>query len=698
MIRELLARGWGWVRNWCRRRRRSRRRAGRRGGPAGPLRFEGLEGRWTPTTLPPGFTAATVVSGLGSSTAMAFAPDGRLFVLEQGGNVELVRSDGTTWTALHLNVDSQGERGLLGIAFDPNFSTNHFVYLYYTNPNPGGAPWATGEHNQLSRFTVDDANPQEPTFTDEAPILDWNNLSAATNHNGGAIHFGSDGMLYADAGDNVQTFTQGGNTYRVSQTLSDLLGKQLRIDVAAFNSGVATRDDTTVGHLIPADNPFVGTATGIDQLIYALGLRNPYTFAVQPGTGTIFINDVGENTWEEIDQSVAGANFGWSGGNTDGFGQSPPGPGVYHDPLLAYNHVGGPAGGGTAIIGGAFYDPTTPQFPSNYIGKYFYADLTGGWIRVFDPADPGSASNPDTSTSFATGISTEQVDLTVDSAGNLYDLSQDGTVTRISYQASQVAGVAPTIALPPTGQQVNAGQTTTFTVVASGSAPLTYQWQHLVATAWTDVGTDSPTYAIGSAMTADAGSYRVIVSNASGSATSEAVLLVVNPPPAPAPAPPAPSAALSPGLKAEFFDFTTRLKKLPNLGGRVADVTRTDALIDYRPTGSPWPGLDGRFANTFASRQTGYLEVDTAGRYTLDLRSSDGSKLWLDGKLLINNDGLHPMRQRSRTVALFAGLHSLRVDYFENTGKAGLIVSWAGPGIAKQVISAANLFQVAAAS
>ena len=382
-------------------------------------------------------------------------------------------------------------------------------------------------------------------------------------------------MLYADAGDNVQTFTQGGNTYRVSQTLSDLLGKQLRINVAAFNSGVATRDDTTVGHLIPADNPFVGTATGINQLIYALGLRNPFTFAVQPGTGTIFINDVGENTWEEIDQSVAGANFGWSGGNTDGFGQSPPGPGVYHDPLLAYNHVGGPAGGGTAIVGGTFYDPATPQFPSNYIGKYFYADLSGGWIRVFDPADPGSASNPDTSTSFATGIPGGQVDLTVDSAGNLYDLSQNGTVTRISYQAPQVASVAPTITAEPTGQQVNAGQTATFTVVASGSAPLTYQWQHLVATAWANVGTDSPTYAIGSAMTADAGSYRVIVSNGAGSATSETALLVVNPPPclhrSDATPTPAPSAALSPGLKAEFFDFTTRLKRLPNLGGRVAD-------------------------------------------------------------------------------------------------------------------------------
>ena len=364
---------------------------------------------------------------------MEFAPDGRLFVLEQGGNVKLVHNDGTTWTALHLNVDSSGERGLLGIAFDPNFNANHFVYLYYTNPNAGGASWATGEHNQISRFTVDDSNPQQPTFTGEAPILDLNNLISATNHNGGAIHFGLDGMLYADVGDNTQTFTQGESTYRVSQTLSNLLGKQLRIDVSSFNSGIATRDDTTVGHLIPADNPFVGTASGINQLIYVLGLRNPFTFAVQPGTGTIFINDVGENTWEEIDQSVAGANYGWSGGNTDGFGQSPPGPGTYHDPLLAYNHQGGPAGGGIAIVGGTFYDPTTPSFPSSYVGKYFYADLTGDWIRVFDPAHPGNASNPDTSQPFATNLPGGSRDLKVDAAGSLYYLSGNGLIDKISY-------------------------------------------------------------------------------------------------------------------------------------------------------------------------------------------------------------------------------------------------------------------------
>jgi hypothetical protein len=162
-------------------------------------------------------------------------------------------------------------------------------------------------------------------------------------------------------------------------------------------------------------------------------LRNPYTFAVQPGTGVIFINDVGENTWEEIDRSIAGGNYGWSGGNTDGFGQTPPGPGTYHDPLLAYNHTGGPAGGGIAIVGGTFYDPASPQFPSSYVGKYFYADLTGNFIRVVDPAQPGSASNPDTSQAFATNLPGGSRDLKVDAAGSLYYLSGNGLIDRISY-------------------------------------------------------------------------------------------------------------------------------------------------------------------------------------------------------------------------------------------------------------------------
>src|SRR4051812_11404882 len=194
MDREPVLVTWGAVPVHARS-HRARRRATRR--PAFRPRLEAMERRVTPTTLPTGFVEAPVVSGLSAPTAMDFAPDGRLFVLEQGGNVKLVRGDGTTWTALHLNVDSQNERGVLGIAFDPAFSTNHYVYLYYTNPNPGAAAWATGEHNQISRFTVNDANPQQPAFLNEAPVLDIDNL-VADFHNGGAIHFGPGGMLYVD--------------------------------------------------------------------------------------------------------------------------------------------------------------------------------------------------------------------------------------------------------------------------------------------------------------------------------------------------------------------------------------------------------------------------------------------------------------------------------------------------------------------
>jgi glucose/arabinose dehydrogenase len=428
-------------------RRRSRRDFKRRSSAMSPP-LELLEDRaMLTTTLLPGFAETTVTTGIAGPTAMEFSPDGRLWVLEQGGNVKLVHSDGTTFTALHQTVDSTGERGMLGIAFDPHFAANHFVYLYYTNPNPGGASWATGEHNQLSRFTVNDSNLMQPVFTSEAPILDWNNLSGAINHNGGAIHFGKDGMLYADAGDNMQTFTgPDGIDYRVSQSLDTLLGKQLRIDVSKFNASVAARDDVTVGHLIPNDNPFVGTVSGINQLIYALGLRNPFTFAVQPGTGRILINDVGENTWEEIDDSIAGANYGWSGGNTDGFGHSPPSfaPGTYHDPLLAYTHSGsGSLATGAAIVGGTFYNPPTAQFPAMYVGMYFYEDLSSGWIRYFNPNTPNDSSSPDgDSVEFASNTPGGLRDLTVDSAGNLYYLSGgDGSIRKISFTGAGTSQV-----------------------------------------------------------------------------------------------------------------------------------------------------------------------------------------------------------------------------------------------------------------
>src|SRR5262249_366136 len=158
----------------------------------------------------------------------------------------------------HVNVDSNGERGLLGVAFDPSFNTNHFVYVYYTVPG-------TGVHNRVSRFTADAANPDVAAAGSEKDLLDLNPLSTATNHHGGAMHFGVDGKLYVAVGENANAAN--------SQTLGNLLGKVLRLDV----SQITPSDPANSAKLIPLDNPFVGQATGINQVIDALGLRNPFT-------------------------------------------------------------------------------------------------------------------------------------------------------------------------------------------------------------------------------------------------------------------------------------------------------------------------------------------------------------------------------------------------------------------------------------
>jgi glucose/arabinose dehydrogenase len=323
---------------------------------------------------------------------MEFAPDGRLFICLQTGQVRVIKNGLLLSTPfLSLSVDSSGERGLLGIAFDPNFVTNHFVYVYYTVPT-------SPIHNRVSRFT---ATGDVAAAGSEVVLLDLDNLSTATNHNGGGLHFGPDGKLYIGVGENAN----GAN----AQTLSNLLGKMLRI-----------KTDGT----IPNDNPFFNTATGKNGAIWALGLRNPFTFAFQPGTGRMFINDVGQDTWEEIDDGIAGSNYGWP--NCEGL-CSPPNP-AYLDPIFFYGH-GSTATTGCAIVGGTFYNPPVSEFPSSYTGKYFFSDLCSGWIRLFDPT-AGTASG------FATGIDTP-VDLDVGPDGALYYLARgsNGQVFRVATPA-----------------------------------------------------------------------------------------------------------------------------------------------------------------------------------------------------------------------------------------------------------------------
>ncbi len=348
-------------------------------------------------TLPTGFTESPIATGLSSPTAMAIAPDGRIFVCQQGGALRVIKNGALLPTPfVSLPVDSNGERGLLGVAFDPAFATNQFVYVYYTATTPT-------VHNRVRRFTAngDLAAPGSVDILDLEPLV-------AGNHNGGAIHFGPDGKLYVAVGENAVASN--------AQSLSNRLGKMLRINADGS---------------IPTDNPFFNTAMGVNLAIWALGLRNPFTFAFNPGGSEMFINDVGQSSWEEINDGVAGSNYGWP--DTEGQTTNP----NFRSPRYAYANDAQTC----AIAGGAFYSPAVSQFPADYASDYFFADLCGGWIKRLDLATNDV-------TTFATGIS-QPVDVHVGNDGSLYYLagasSGSGVVYRVRYTPPSGAPPAPAL-------------------------------------------------------------------------------------------------------------------------------------------------------------------------------------------------------------------------------------------------------------
>ena len=428
-------------------------------------------------TVPSGFVDSIFVEVPTDVTAMKFAPDGRLFVCQQTGKLRVIQNETLLATPfLAVPVDVSGERGLLGVAFDPAFETNGFVYVYYTATSPT-------IHNRVSRFT---ANGNVAVPGSEVVIFNLNTLSA-DYHNGGAIHFGNDGKLYIAVGDNGN-----GNN---SQSLGNLFGKMLRIN----------RDGS-----IPADNPFFGTATGVNRAIWALGLRNPFTTAIQRSTGRLFINDVGDEESEEINEGAPGANYGWP------LSEGPSSDPDHTDPFHYYGHTDG-----CAITGGAFYESPVLTFPTAYRGDYYYADYCGGWIRRIDPVTG-------TDVAFAGGIGSP-VDVRVGPDGALYYLARgDGLVGRISYAAAE----PPSITLQPADRTVPVGQPATFTVSATGSAPLAYQWRR---NGNVITGANGSSHTVSNPQLSDSGAlFNVVVSNSFGSVTSDTALLTVTQNSAPA--------------------------------------------------------------------------------------------------------------------------------------------------------------------
>lgn len=345
-------------------------------------------------------TVTPVVSGLSRPLYLtAPAGDARLFIVEKTGAIRTVKNGSllpTPFLDLGGAVSSGGEQGLLSMAFHPDYASNGFFYVDYTD---------VGGNTQVVRYTVQTGNPDAADPASAKTILTVEQPFA--NHNGGLLLFGPDGKLYIGLGDGGS----GGDPLGNGQNLATLLGKVLRIDVDAGDP-----------YAVPPDNPFVDRADARGE-VWAYGLRNPWRFAFDAESDRLYIADVGQGAWEEVDvvaTNDGGRNFGWNimegahcyrASSCDQTGLTLP--------VLEYSHDEG-----CSITGGFVY---RGSLAPSVRGQYFYSDYCTGFLRSF--TFDGSAAT-DTTTWNVGDIGSIQ-SFGQDAAGEMYLLSSDGTVYRV---------------------------------------------------------------------------------------------------------------------------------------------------------------------------------------------------------------------------------------------------------------------------
>jgi glucose/arabinose dehydrogenase len=325
--------------------------------------------------FPSPFYESKVAPGLTSPTALAVAPDGRVFIALQSGVIRVVRNDTLLERPFDsVAADTYGERGLLGIALDTGFGSNGRVYLYYTAAHP--------LRNRVSVLTAsgDTALPGETVLLDLPDLSDPYQWS----HTGGGLVVGADGKLYIGTGDQ--------ELWDIARDLNSPYGKILRIDPDGS---------------IPADNPWADSVQGPARAVWAFGFRNPFKLGVDRAAGRVYANDVGWTSHEEVNLVQRGRGYGWAAHE----GPSPDSLSPYVDPLLDYRH-----GKDCAVMGGDAYRPEDPRLPVSFVGKFFFADFCSGIVRALDPAT-GIAEE------FGTGID-YPVDLAFNRRGDLYYLSR----------------------------------------------------------------------------------------------------------------------------------------------------------------------------------------------------------------------------------------------------------------------------------
>lgn len=357
--------------------------------------------------LPTGFTRVTLGSGLSEPTAIVFVTPKKMFVTEKSGSIRIVKRNGhlVGFPLITFSVNTDSERGLLGIALDPNYASNGLIYVYYTT-GPNAKDYSGQPKNRVSRLKPRQNKPgyKEKILLDNIP-------SDAGNHNGGDIHFGFDGKLYIAVGDSGCD-----SCHAQAQTLDTLRGKILRLN----SNGT-----------IPTDNPFYNTP-GARKEIYAYGFRNPWRFGLRPSNQSYLVADVGSGTWEEIDSLEAGGNFGWNVYEgpcpSDNLSCNP--DTVNYNgtvkPIHWYNHGGG-GETGNVIAGGVVAENS--NYPSPYAGAYFYGDQGHGWVHYLTL---DSDNHVLTQGDFDDGVGADSFGIGLD--GNVYAVSySNGEIYKYVY-------------------------------------------------------------------------------------------------------------------------------------------------------------------------------------------------------------------------------------------------------------------------
>ena len=354
----------------------------------------------------PTLAARLIASGFRDPLDLQSAPGDRerLYVVEQGGRIQIILNgqvQQTPFLDIADRIRTGGERGLLGLAFHPDFSSNRRFYVNYTN--------RSGD-THLAEFQAVSAD-QADTATERVLLVVPQPFS---NHNGGAVAFGNDGFLYVALGDGGS----GGDPLGAGQDLDTFLGKILRIDV-----------DSGAPYAVPSDNPLLSTGGALPE-IWAYGLRNPFRMSFDRATGDLYIGDVGQSRLEEIDVGFAsrggGENYGWN--ITEGTLCFNPGSGCDISgitmPVLEYGH-----GEGCSVTGGVVYAGC--RMP-DLVGTYFYGDFCSAFVRSFRLVS-GAVTEPRDWTAGLEGIGAIS-SFGTDAEGEIYVVDYDGEVYRLEPQ------------------------------------------------------------------------------------------------------------------------------------------------------------------------------------------------------------------------------------------------------------------------